>query len=135
MQGLLLSLLTLSMCVAGSYAVQCYECNGVIQPLTSNTWCSDPFDADSAGAKASIKSCKGPCVKLYSKIGSNVEGYVRQCSNDTDQSLCINDCGSVGDIYSCGYCCTGDLCNSAASVTFNLLAAVAMLVSAWVFTA
>ncbi|XP_022096505.1 uncharacterized protein LOC110982429 [Acanthaster planci] len=131
MKVLLLSMLTLSVCVAGSYAVRCYACTGSTSPAF-NTWCNDPFDEENAAAQASIQTCNGQCVKIYSKIGE-IEGYVRECSNVTVDN-CLNDCGTVAEITSCQYCCNGNLCNSASSVTFNLLAAVAMLVSAWVFT-
>ncbi|XP_022096499.1 uncharacterized protein LOC110982422 [Acanthaster planci] len=131
MKVLLLSMLTLSVCVAGSYAVRCYACTGAISPAL-NTWCNDPFDEENAAAQASIQTCNGECVKSYSKIG-DLEGYVRECSNVTITN-CLNECNSALGITACQHCCTGDLCNSASSVTFNLLAAVAMLVSAWVFT-
>ncbi|XP_022096357.1 uncharacterized protein LOC110982331 [Acanthaster planci] len=128
MKVLLLSMLTLSFCVAGACALRCYECIGSVS-TSINDWCNDPFDSTDPAAQASIQTCSGECVVFYSKIG-DLEGFVRECSNVTVPD-CLNACHSALGITSCQYCCSEDLCNSTSIIMFDLLAAIAKALSAW----
>merc|ERR1711962_422530 len=122
-------LMVMSACLGATQALRCYSCSYSNVVPDYNSFCAVKFNKNSVFAANSVVECDGVCVKSSGEI-LGLTGVERKC--DTNQTLtdCSNACGAVqgADISGCMHCCNTDLCNGASSVTFDLLAAAAMLI-------
>ncbi|XP_022086290.1 uncharacterized protein LOC110976898 [Acanthaster planci] len=104
-------------------SLMCYNCTytSVLGFDVGEKGCSDPFNS----AGISDISCDGSCVKQ--KLEGNIPSTTRSCYTASEGD-CIQLNGveiSPGNhLYQ--YCCTGNLCNSAASLTFNFVAVASL---------
>jgi hypothetical protein len=102
----------------------CYNCTHttVLGFEVGEKGCLDPFNA----AGISMIPCDGVCVKR--RLEGDIPVIMRTCHTALEGD-CVELNGfeiSPGNsVYQ--HCCSGNLCNSAAAVTFNIFVAVAAL--------
>ncbi|XP_071796036.1 U-scoloptoxin(05)-Cw1a-like [Asterias amurensis] len=119
MKGLMYALLVLGL-VGLTSSVRCYECEYTSTNGLSNS-CEAP---DETTPKA---SCEGECRKVYTE-GGGVVSITRSC----EAPFCYDHkCLEKDGARICTTCCIRDLCNSACSVTFNLVAMFGLIATAW----
>ncbi|XP_071796251.1 ly-6/neurotoxin-like protein 1 [Asterias amurensis] len=118
MKGPMYAMLVLGL-VGLAASRQCYDCE-----YNSYGYSGNSCEAPDPTAKKS--TCNGECQKVYIE-GGGVVSITRSCS-----TLCYAiDCVESNGAKVCTTCCNSDLCNSAGSVTFNLVAMVSLVATVW----
>ncbi|XP_033641865.1 uncharacterized protein LOC117302164 [Asterias rubens] len=103
--------------VDGLLAAQCYSC-AYVSGLSGDE-CNDPFDTTGN----STDTCEGTyCMKSTAKINGEVTSVTRSCSE-----VCTELCAELFGIEGCAFCCQGDNCNGASSLTFSICTIVSMV--------
>ncbi|XP_033638384.1 uncharacterized protein LOC117299077 [Asterias rubens] len=123
--------LVFTSCVGSLFAVECYTCvysPGAGGGLFGGDGCNDPFNATSQ----LIVSCDGTCAKTSSRVNGEITALARAC---LPAGQCPEACASIGNTEVCVYCCTGDKCNGASTVTFGLMTACVTALAAWMNSA
>ncbi|XP_033638845.1 uncharacterized protein LOC117299416 [Asterias rubens] len=118
---LMLLVMVLSACLGGLDGFDCYLC-GYDNSLPDNMpSCNDPFDVSDPSISETAMQCEGVCSKS-SVINGNITAVSRECLEDIILSDCDNECSTNDELGTvCYHCCDTDRCNSADSMTYDLL--------------